>query len=660
MRIPGSGLRIDDPAWPLLQAEIAYWGITTAAGLATGLTIVCADLANEPSYVGQQIKLLSGAAAGQCRTILISAAGTVTVDDAFRDNTGVVITVAAGTRFVIGGLSGGGGGPIPPTGPSQGLSFMGDVTTYTNPTTFASADLAGFGAFAFLGTYLIYVFRDGAGVAPQGEFRVVTGYAPATGQFTHEAFSANLAVGDKVLLVHISVLFPQIVARGTFTASSATVPADAGRGEADNWFNGCVLMPLLGNDAFQPKQIVDFANAGGVFTIDPSNPFTAVTGNVWYVILKDSMATPSTATGLCYKGTVTNWVNATQFAASGLAGFGNQAFANGQYFIFVFRDVAGAAAMPQGEFRLLQTYVSATGMFTHEAFSVDLTNGDEILIIHQSQLFPGAVSGYGVFDTSSTTVPADSTRAARYPWEVADQFKGMLLMPVMGDCRFIARRIVSFTLAGGIFTLDPNNPFPALPGNAEYLILQDQTEFVPGVNATINRTPSDVIGGKADTASDDPDVNDLSLMRLLKSLMRVWKCVIPNIDVPLAAIDSVLTTNPSAGAPDAENTIMDLAITAGTMYKLEDIIIKVSGYGTGTQITIQVWELLGGNARANYQNTHTVIVPTDYPLTTYLTLVDITGKPCLVGDGIAITAITDAGNTGALTCTYTYSTARVS
>lgn len=290
MKIPQSGLHIDNPAFPLLQAQISYWGITSAAGAAAGLTVLCADLANQPPFIGHSLKLLSGPAAGQEKTILVDAAGVVTVDDPFRDNTGAAITVAAGTLFVIGGRSGGGGGPIPPTGPAQGLSFMGDVTTFTNPTTFSSTDLAGFGDFAFLGTYLIYVFRDAAGVAPQGEFRIVTGYAPATGTFTHEAFSAPLAVGDKVLIIHISVLFPQIVARGSFTTSSATVPADVGRTEADNYWNGCTIMPLLGNDAFQPRQIADFANIGGVFILDPGNPFTAVPGNVWYIILKDSAA----------------------------------------------------------------------------------------------------------------------------------------------------------------------------------------------------------------------------------------------------------------------------------------------------------------------------------------------------------------------------------
>lgn len=76
-----------------------------------------------------------------------------------------------------------------------------------------------------------------------------------------------------------------ILARGTFTTSSATVPADTGRTEANDYWNGCYLVPTAGAIIGQPRQIVDFANAGGVFTLDADVPFTAVPGTVAYVII---------------------------------------------------------------------------------------------------------------------------------------------------------------------------------------------------------------------------------------------------------------------------------------------------------------------------------------------------------------------------------------
>lgn len=710
MKIP-NGFYIDNPAWPLLQASVSYWGISSAAGDAFGTTVVCADLVNEPNYSGLLIKILDGAAAGQVRQISSDVAGTVTVAAPFTNPLGVVQQIGAGIRFVILSAVGGGGGVPPgPPSPSVGLWMFGQTAPdmAASTTVIRCPNLAGLGNDLLNNEFWCQILHNASapGTAPEREVRRITDYVSATGTLTTDAFSVNVEAGDLLCIFHESIMAVEILAYGTLDTSSATVPADSTRlaghaWETNDYFNGCLLMPTEGACRFQPRRIVDYVTATGVFTIDPNNPFAAVTGTVDYVVIGDQTEfvpgadgannrTPADVIGnktdtpvfvpdavssamrylkgittsaglglgLCYRGTVTNWLNATTFDSSDLTGFGDQAFAN-THFIVVFRDVGGAAALPQSEFRPVNLYVSATGRFTHEAFSADLANGDVVLIVHQSILYAG-IAAYGVFDFSSATVPADSLRAGFYPWEVADHFKGMLLMPINGACRFLTRRIVGFTVAGGIFTIDPNNPFPAATGTVDYLVIGDQTEFVPGLDAIINRTPSDVIGNKTDTPSDDPDVNTLSLMRLTKSLMRAWKCVIPNIDVPLAAIDNVLTTDPSAGAPDAENTILDLAIVAGTMYKLEDIIIKVTGYGAGTLVTIRIWELLGGNARANYVNTHSVVVPTDYPITTYLTLVDITGKPCIVGDGIAITVVTDAGNTGALTCTYTYSTARVS
>lgn len=78
---------------------------------------------------------------------------------------------------------------------------------------------------------------------------------------------------------------PVIIANGTFTTSSTTVPADTGRGEATDWFTGSVLVPIAGAVAFQPRRIVNFAVTTGVFTLDEALPFTAVPGLVRYVII---------------------------------------------------------------------------------------------------------------------------------------------------------------------------------------------------------------------------------------------------------------------------------------------------------------------------------------------------------------------------------------
>ena len=185
---------------------------------------------------------------------------------------------------------------------------------------------------------------------------------------------------------------------------------------------------------------------------------------------------------------------------------------------------------------------------------------------------------------------------------------------------------------------------------------------VPLPNSANNVLMRDVVGNKTDTPVSTVGAT-ASLMAYVKGILNnlvtnLYAAVIPQSNVSLAAIDSTLTTPPNVGPPDAENTIMDLAITAGQLYKIDDMVLKVSSFGTGTQITITLWELLGGSARANYAMTKTVVIPTDYPITDYLNLMDLFGKPSIVGAGVAITAVTDVGNTGVLECTYNYSVAK--
>ena len=102
MRTP-SGLRIDSPSWPLLQALISYWGTTDNDGNVAGTTIRCGGLATEPPYENHALKILSGPSAGQTRDLTLHPAGTdtLTVANAFTNVTGAAQQITAGIRFVV-------------------------------------------------------------------------------------------------------------------------------------------------------------------------------------------------------------------------------------------------------------------------------------------------------------------------------------------------------------------------------------------------------------------------------------------------------------------------------------------------------------------------------------------------------------------------------
>lgn len=303
MKVPLSGLKLDNPAWPLLQASVTYWGITDQLGNAIGTTLIdslCSTAGQQPNYAGQMVRLLDGNAAGQIRQILVHdiATGTITTAAPWTDFNGLVFQVPASTRFVIGNVGGGGGGAPPPAPPAPGVSLwmfgMCEPGMVASLNTLVMTNLAGFNDDIFNNEFwcqIIHNFNN-PGVAPEREIRRITDYVGATGTFTVDPFTANVEANDLVALFHESIMSVEILGYGTLTLSSLTVPEDNLRPEVNGYFRGCLLMPTEGACRFQPRRIVESTVgtgiAGtGIFTLDPSYPFVALPGLVDYVIIGD-------------------------------------------------------------------------------------------------------------------------------------------------------------------------------------------------------------------------------------------------------------------------------------------------------------------------------------------------------------------------------------
>lgn len=167
---------------------------------------------------------------------------------------------------------------------------------------------------------------------------------------------------------------------------------------------------------------------------------------------------------------------------------------NNEFWMQVIHNASAPGTAPEGEIRRITDFVGATQTFTVDAFTANVEAGDLLAIFHESVL-PVEILARGTLDTSSATVPADSART-----EANNHFRGCLLMTTEGAVRFQPRRIVEYTGVGGIFILDPANPFTAAPGLVDYIVIGSQTEFVPAADAAVNRTPADVIGNKSDAA----------------------------------------------------------------------------------------------------------------------------------------------------------------
>jgi len=108
-------------------------------------------------------------------------------------------------------------------------------------------------------------------------------------------------------------------------------------------------------------------------------------------------------------------------------------------------------------------------------------------------------------------------------------------------------------------------------------------------------------------------------------------------------------TNPPPGA-DAANSIVDIDQKNNRTYVLRSLWVNVTSFGTGTQLTFQLWVLLNG-----------VVTSVDSVVVNALgiqNLVDIFGLQEVHANGIWITVITDVGNTGACSGTFNYAEAK--
>lgn len=128
----------------------------------------------------------------------------------------------------------------------SGLMRVGQVTTATSATEFASVDLIGQDDDAFDGWYVSVLQADNA--APEGEMKPITDYVSATGTITHTDFAVanDLEVGDWVVLLR-----PEIAMLGKVNTAAA-----AGAVTSDDF-----LMAYV-------KQIINELNGGSWTNLD--------------------------------------------------------------------------------------------------------------------------------------------------------------------------------------------------------------------------------------------------------------------------------------------------------------------------------------------------------------------------------------------------------
>jgi len=291
MKVPQSGLRLDNPSWPLLQALTSYWGITTANGAAAGTSLIdalCSTAGLQPGYVNHKVRIHSGPSAGQERVVAVHtlATGTLDVIDPFTDSAGAVQQILAGTLFCIVGLGGGG---ISPFGPVIGFGTL-DTDSTTVP---ADSTRAGLYAWEnndyFKGCILMPIAGD-----CRYQPRPISAHVSATGVFTlDEPFSQLPGLVRYVLIrsdypyQRLIDIFNLVNAILTTTETGGTVTT-TGPGTEDNvYINNApagVYEPLIVKIDFTGQTVAETVtvrtyyryNAGGGWILEDTNTFAGV------------------------------------------------------------------------------------------------------------------------------------------------------------------------------------------------------------------------------------------------------------------------------------------------------------------------------------------------------------------------------------------------
>ena len=120
------------------------------------------------------------------------------------------------------------------------LAYYGVVTRVISATQFVANGLAGMGDGALVG-YAAYVLAklNGTITPPHAEQPAVTAYVSSSGTITHVAYTAPLAAGDQLLLLHPNI--------STLMASGQAVPAI-------NSVNNITSRDVVGNKADTAQQ----------------------------------------------------------------------------------------------------------------------------------------------------------------------------------------------------------------------------------------------------------------------------------------------------------------------------------------------------------------------------------------------------------------------
>lgn len=194
---------------------------------------------------------------------------------------------------------------------------------------------------------------------------------------------------------------------------------------------------------------------------------------------------------LAYYGVVAQVINATTFRGAGLAGQGNGAFVG--YSIYVLTKANNTITAPRGEQQSCSAYSSATGQVTHGAFTVGLSVGDAILLLHPA--IGSVAGGPGGWISFAGTTTAN--------WQVAEAT--VCTLGIVGFIRKIHSLTLDISALAGIITI---RFYTNINGVNRQVYIQTFTVAADGpglymINGTLAINGTFVVTAQSNNAADN-------------------------------------------------------------------------------------------------------------------------------------------------------------
>jgi len=337
-------------------------------------------------------------------------------------------------------------------------------------------------------------------------------------------------------------------------------------------------MPLSFRDNL--TNILGFDNANNLFasTNVAANADGSMIERIEYI---QGVVAALTSGQVILNGTVdTAAPSTTNVKCAGLLGYGEDFF-NDNWYMQVLR-ASGAA--PEPEVRNITNYVTATGTFTVDAFSVAVASGDFILLLHESQVVIGRNDANNTFDSSTVVANADGSILERLEYiqglsdtEIADI---KTETDKIADIKTETDKIAAEIIKTAAIQTDIGDP----SARTNFKSLEAMLGLVDDTNSSLD----DILrtGFDSSTIGNDEDGSIMERLEGLKDRLTTIAGYLTTeiadilldtgttLPAQITALENVSTTEVNTEVDSALNTIVPASPTAGS---LNDFLSKAAG-----------------------------------------------------------------------------------